>query len=116
MSYTDLFIDQGADFLNSLTLDADDGSAINVAGYSFTCQLRTSYYTANATANIVVSISDAANGVVLMTLDAANTSNIYAARYVYDVLMTDTSNTKTRILNGIMTVTPGVSGGFNQVT
>jgi hypothetical protein len=106
MAYADLFIDQGTDFSKTLTLDGDDGATVNIAGYVFTSQMRTSYYTANATANISVTVADAANGVVLMHMSAANTSNVVAGRYVYDIKMVDSSNTISRILNGIITVTP----------
>jgi hypothetical protein len=109
MAYQDLYMDQGTDFASSITLDADDGSAVNIAGYSFLSQIRTSYFTTNATANLFVNIIDSTNGIAELSLDSANTSNITAGRYVYDVKMEDTSNTTTRILQGILTVTPQAS-------
>jgi hypothetical protein len=106
MGSTDLFIDQGTDFSNNLTLEADDGSAVNIAGFVFSCQMRTSYYTANATANIAVTVTDAANGIATMSMSAANTANIYAARYVYDVKVVDSFGNTSRLVHGIITVTP----------
>ena len=44
-----------------------------------------------------------------MTLDAANTNNIKAGRYLFDVETVDLSNTVTRILEGIITVTPSIT-------
>ena len=108
-AYTDLSIDAGADFETTLDLIADDGTSIDVSGYSFSSQIRKSYYSANATANIAISITDAVNGNTILSLDAANTANIPPGRYVYDVKMIDTTNTVTRIVEGIITVTPAVT-------
>jgi hypothetical protein len=71
--------------------------------------MRRSYYSANASANIVCTITDPENGEITMTLSPANTSNIKAGRYLFDVETTDTSGFKTRIIEGIITVTPEVS-------
>jgi hypothetical protein len=109
MAYTDLTIDQGTDFVSGLDLEADDGSPINVASYVFTSQIRKSYYSVNATANIVCTIANAAMGNVIMTISAANTANIASGRYVYDVKMKDSANVVTRIVEGIVTVTPQVT-------
>lgn len=109
MAYAELTINQGTTFESTLDLVADDGSAINVAGYVFSGQIRKSYYSANATANLVISISDSANGNVLVSLNSATTANIAAGRYLYDIKMTDTANTVTRIVEGVITVTPQVT-------
>ena len=108
-AYTDLTIDQGTDFSTTLDLIADDGTPINVASYVFSSQIRKSYYSTNPTANLVISITNAANGNTLVTLDAANTANIPAGRYVYDVKMIDSANQATRVVEGIVTVTPQVT-------
>jgi hypothetical protein len=109
MPYAELTIDQGTTFESSLDLVADDGTAINVAGYVFSGEIRKSYYSSNTTANFTISVSDAANGNVLVSLNSATTSNITAGRYLYDVKMTDTSNVVTRLVEGIITVTPQVT-------
>jgi hypothetical protein len=112
-AYTDLYIDQGADFETTLDLIADDGTPINIVGYAFSSQIRKSYYSSNATANLKVVITDAANGNTLITLDAANTSNIWPGKYVYDVKMKDSADTITRVVEGIITITPGVTRNVN---
>ena len=109
-AYSDLVMDQAADFASELILQADDGTYINISGYSFASTMRKSYYSANITANLVVAVLDAANGITSLTLDAANTANIFPGRYVYDVRMKDTSNVYSRVVHGIMTVTPAVTG------
>lgn len=109
MPYAELTVDQGTTFESTLDLVNDDGSAINVANYVFSGQIRKSYYSSSATANITITVVNAANGNVKIGLSAATTANIKAGRYLYDVKMTDTSNTVTRIVEGIITITPQVT-------
>lgn len=108
-AYVELTIDQGATFSTSVDLSNDDGTAINVANYTFQSQIRKSYYSANATANLTITVLDAANGNVKLSMTPANTANIKAGRYLYDIKMTDTGGVTTRVLEGIVTVTPQVS-------
>lgn len=109
MPYAELIVDQGTTFETTLDLVGDDGAAINVAGYLFSGQIRKSYYSSNVTANFLIVPTNNANGNITMTLSAATTANIKPGRYLYDVKMTDTSNTVTRIVEGVITVTPQVS-------
>lgn len=109
MSYTELTIDQGTTFEKTLDLVNNDGAAINVTNYVFSGQIRKSYYSKSKAATFTISVSNAANGNVIISLPATTTSSIKPGRYVYDVKMTDTSNNVTRIVEGIITVTPQVS-------
>lgn len=108
-AYAELSLDQGTDYLGQLTLSNDDGTPLDVTGSTFDCQIRKSYFSANSTANLEMAIVDAANGVVSLTLDAANTANIKSGRYLYDIKRTDANNQVTRLVEGIITVTPQVS-------
>lgn len=108
--YAELTLDQGADFSSAITLTNDDGSVINCTNYQFSSQIRKSYYSANATADFVVSSSsDFSNGEVVLTLTAANTANIKPGRYLYDLKMSNTPNGTLRVVEGIITVTPQVT-------
>ena len=109
MSYAELTVDQGSTFESTIDLVSDDGAVINVAGYVFTGQIRKSYYSTNPTANLTLTIVNAANGNVKVSISAANTANIKAGRYLYDIKMTDTSNTITRLVEGVITITPQVT-------
>ena len=109
-TYVELYMDQGATFNNTLNITDDiSGAKVNIAGYLVRSQMRRSYYSANATANIVCTIVDAANGAILMSLPSSNTSNIKAGRYLFDVETVDTGGTTTRILEGLITVSPEIT-------
>jgi hypothetical protein len=104
--YKDIYLSQGADYIDELLMVATDGSVVDVEGYIFTSQLRTSYVTANAIDSFNVTVTDVANGIVSIILPAANTSNIPAGKYVYDIKMYDTANVTTRIVEGLVIMTP----------
>ena len=108
--FVELGMDQGSSFLNTITLTDDlTNSPVNVTNYIITSQMRTSYYTANATANLVCSVIDGSNGEIMMALAAANTANIRGGRYVFDVMANDGVYAVTKILEGIITVYPSAS-------
>jgi hypothetical protein len=67
--------------------------------------MRKWYTSANPTAVFTTEIVD---GTVMLSLSATETANISAGRYVYDIELT-TGNTITRIVEGIVTVTPEVT-------
>ena len=109
-SYVELYMDQGTTFRNVINLTDDlTNSYINVSGYQVRSQMRRSYYSANATANLVCTITDSANGEITMSLDAANTSSIKAGRYLFDLETVDLSDVTVRVLEGIITVTPEIT-------
>jgi hypothetical protein len=109
MAYVELTIDQGTTFETSVSLTNDDQTAINITNYGFASQIRKSYYSTNPVANLTVTIADAATGNVKLSMTAANTANVRAGRYLYDLIMTDTGGVKTRVIEGIITVTPQVT-------
>ena len=109
-AYAELYLDQGTTFNNVINLTDDVTNAyINVSGYVVRSQMRRSYYSANASANITCTITDAANGEITMSMTAANTANLKAGRYLYDLEVTDTSGNVSRILEGVISVTPEVT-------
>jgi hypothetical protein len=108
--WVELYMDQGGSFVNTIELQDDATNArINIADYYFSSQMRRSYNSANASANLVCTIIDAVNGVVALSMTAANTSNLKAGKYVFDVKMIDDNNIKTRIVEGVIVVNPSVT-------
>lgn len=112
-------MDQGTDFIYTTQLYASK-SATSVqfvaTGDTANAQIRKSHYHANAIATFGIDYS-ISNDTVTMYLAAANTANIPAGRYVYDLEYTDAdgdagtnyfggNKLKYRALEGIITVTP----------
>ena len=107
--FVELDIEAGATFSVQITVKNDDGTPKNLANHTITSQLRKSYYSSTAN-SFTISITDSSNGNIAMTMTAANTANLRAGRYVFDVEMNDTANsTITRVIEGIATVMPNVT-------
>jgi hypothetical protein len=105
---SNLFVDAGADYSNIITVSATSGQALNLTGYSVASQMRKSYQSSTSY-NFTSSIYDAANGKVRLQLNSTQSSAIPAGRWLYDVEITSPSGTKTRVVEGIVTVTPQIT-------
>jgi hypothetical protein len=102
-----LVIDQGTTYITDLNLTDENGDPLNLTGYSANSQIRKHYTSSNS---VVFSTSiNAVAGVITLSLSANQTANIVSGRYVYDVELTDASNSVSRIVEGIVTVTPQVT-------
>jgi hypothetical protein len=99
-------IDQGTTFSLTITLTNDDGTAKDLSSYTVSAQMRKSYYTSTYTAFTTAKVD--LTGELTISLTAAQTSDIKAGRYVYDIEITSSAETL-RILEGIVTVTPEVT-------
>jgi len=106
-AYVELIVDQGTSFNNIITLQDDlSNDALNIYGYSVRSQMRRSYYSANASANIDCAITNSSAGEITMSMNANTTANIKAGRYLFDLVTTDRIGVVNRVLEGIITVTP----------
>ena len=63
---------------------------------------------ANATP-FAVTFEDRSKGIIKISLTDTVTTALKARRYVYDLVLTSASGVKTRFIEGIATVTPGVT-------
>ena len=101
-----LVVDQGTTFTTSITFNDENGNTINFSTYSGAAQMRKHFTSSNSTVFEVLLTS---NGVVTLSLTANQTGNLVAGRYVYDLEVTDSSNQISRLIEGIITVTPNVT-------
>ncbi len=107
-AYTEVTLEQYATFSTTVNVEDTQGAAINLAGYSVSSQLRKSYYSTTAN-NFTATVTSNANGEITLSMTAANTANLTAGRYLYDLLITSPTSVKTRVVEGIVTVLPGVT-------
>ena len=105
--YQDQYIEQGTSFNSQITLDDSNGSPYNLTGFTIKSQARRSYYSANAAINFTIQVPDANNGIVTLSAAAPITANVAPGKYVYDVMLTETtSGLVTRVLEGQIFVSP----------
>jgi len=100
-AYTELYIDAGATFNNTITLTDDVTSDnLNLAGYSVAnAPLKRAPTSANASGNIVCTILDSQNGTIQLAMTASNTSLVKAGRYEFNIFISDGA-TVSRVLEG----------------
>ena len=103
-------IDQGSTFSKQITVYETDGTTIqNLTGYSAASQIRKNY-TSTAYTTILATIqTPATNGIIVMSLTAAQTAALKSGRYVYDLQITAADDTVTRVIEGVITIRPEVT-------
>lgn len=99
-------IDQGTDFSTTINVTDDNGDAVDLTSYTGAAQMRKHYTSSNSTSFVV---STTSGGEVSLSMNAAVTGALVPGRYVYDCEITDSSNTVSRLVEGIVTVTPQVT-------
>lgn len=102
-----IVIDQGADFSAAVDLVDVDGNVFNLTGYSIASQMRKNY---NSSAAVTFNAShNGTGGQIQLFLNNSSTATIEPGRYLYDVEITSPGGVKTRVVEGIVTVTPGMT-------
>ena len=106
-----LVIDQGTTFSLTITVADANGNDINLTGYTLRAQMRKGYGATSFT-SFTVAAPAPATGELIISLTDTQTSALKAGRYVYDVEIVapvGEGSTVTRVLEGIITVTPEVT-------
>lgn len=103
-----LYVDQGSNYSNIITVTGSNGQALNLSGYTVASQMRKSYQSSTAHA-FTASVYDAATGKIRLQLSPTQSEAITAGRWLYDVEITSSSGTKTRVAEGIVTINPQIT-------
>ena len=104
---TNLVIDQGTDFSVTINIVDANNAPLALNGYDGEAQMR-KYFTSSRKYpfNVEIGVED---GTVTLSMNSATTSSITPGRYVFDCELISNTNIVSRILEGISTVTPGVT-------
>jgi hypothetical protein len=102
-----LVIDQGTDYSTVIYVTDENGDIVVLTGYTGAAQMR-KHYTSVAQTAFIVDIAPL-SGTVTLTMNAATTNAISSGRYVYDCELRTSANVVSRLLEGIVTVTPQVT-------
>ena len=108
-AYSEITIEQGANLTSTITVNDAQGDAVNLTTYSASSQIRKSYYSSSAN-TITATVTGNSNGQITLSMTAANTSNLTPGRYVFDLIITNsTDNSVTRVIEGTAIVLPSVT-------
>jgi len=103
-----LVIDQGTDFSAAINIEDDDGNVFSLSGYEAAAQMRKNYASSSAT-SFDVEIDIQVEGQINLSMNNSVTSALEPGRYLYDVEIYSSSGVFTRVVEGIVTVTPGIT-------
>lgn len=102
-----LNIDQGTDFSATIDLVDVNDNPYDLTGYSINGQIRKSYASTIAYDFTITHNGDL--GKIFLTLSRTITGAMEPGRYLYDIEITSTTDKVTRVVEGIVTVTPGIT-------
>lgn len=100
-------VSQNADFVRTFQLKSA-GSVEDITGYSFEGKIKKNFNETDST-SFTTSITDATDGQWTVSLTDVQTAALAPGDQVYDIVMTDDSGTKTRLLQGKAYISQGVS-------
>lgn len=103
-----LDIDQGSDFVTEMILENDDGTPMDLRGFSVYSQFRKSYGSVIAY-TFQTAVVDDINGVISLGLSGVSSTAIRPGRYLYDVEIVNSIPVKTRVVEGIVTINPEIT-------
>ena len=106
--YSNIIIDQGSDFTTEIEVEDVTGNVADLTGFSGAGQIRKTFASTTKT-DFLTTISNPTTGKVKISLTSTITNSLKAGRYVYDVEVTSSSGVITRIVEGQVTITPGVT-------
>ena len=105
---SNLTVDQGSTFSASIDITDTENNVLVLTGYTVAGQIRKTYDSSTAV-SFTASVSNASTGEVTISLTPVQTNALVAGRYVYDVEITSAGGTVTRVIEGQLEVTPGVT-------
>ena len=106
---SNLTVNTGTTFSQIFTLEsADTNSATDLTGFTASAQMRKHPGSSSAT-DFSTQIINATGGRIRVGLTTSQTASLKPGRFMYDVLITDTSCEVTRVLEGSVLVREGVT-------
>jgi hypothetical protein len=107
-AYSEIQVEQFATFSTTINVEDSTGAALNLSGFSVDSTIRRSYFS-EASTDFDAFVSGVSNGEITIAMTAETTANLTPGRSVYDVVITAPNGTKTRVVEGIVNILPGVT-------
>ena len=103
-----IIIDQDSDYSQQFEAKTDAGVVIDLTGSTLDGMIRKSFASTTAT-SFTTAIVSATAGTFTLALTDVQSAALDRGRHVYDVRVTDSTSTITRIQSGVATVSPSVT-------
>lgn len=102
-------INIGETFSQQLSILDSTGDSLDLTGYAASSAIRKHAESNTKTADFNVGITSAIEGLITISLGSTITSSIKSGRYVYDVLLIDSSNKKSIVVEGSILARTGIT-------
>lgn len=103
-----IYIDAGSSYSNTITVTQPNGAPLDLTGYTVASQMRKSYNSSTAF-NLNATIYSASEGKVKLLLSPQQSEDISPGRWLYDLEITSPSGVRTRVVEGIATVSAQIT-------
>jgi hypothetical protein len=105
---SNLYVDAGSTYSNIITLAASNGQPLNLTGYTVASQMRKSFQSSTSY-SFTATVYDAIAGKIRLTLTDEQSALIPAGRWLYDVEITSSSGVTSRVVEGVVIVSPQIT-------
>jgi len=102
-----IIIDQGTDFTTTLNITDTDGNPVDLTGYTGAAQIR-KHYSSSIAFDFEVATGNT-SGEVVLSMNSSVSNTIPYGRFVYDCELTDAGGNISRIVEGMVTISPQVT-------
>ena len=101
-------VDSGEDFSQDFTLYETGGKLVDLTNYTAKGQLR-KHADSNTAITFQIEYVDRVKGKIALNIPRWTTSLLKPGRYVYDVMLTDNTDSMSRVVEGMVLVREGVT-------
>ena len=106
--YVPLEIEQYSTFSRIITIKDAAGELQNLVGSFANTEMRKSPY--SLTSQIITTIvTNASNGEITLSMTPIQSGNVAPGRYLYDTILTSSTGIRTRLIEGVVVVNPGIT-------
>jgi hypothetical protein len=105
--YVEFNIERGSNFSDTITITSEvTNQPVDITGYEVSGWLKKSPISQSPSGNLTCVIEDTANGVISISMTGANTANLSADKYFFDVKTVDTrsGNAVAKLIKGVFFV------------
>ncbi len=102
-----IIIDQGTDYSAIIDVETASNTVYDLRDHTVAAQMRKNYSSANATTFICT--HNGVLGQISMSLGKDETTLLEPGRYLYDIEITTSGGSVSRVVQGTVTVSPGMT-------
>lgn len=105
-----LYVDKGIDFVIDLELFSNDNLDYPAENKTFSCEIKKLYSSVSSANAEVTHISSSDINILELYIPGENTENLDPGKYQYDIIMALPSGQTSKILEGLITIMPTITG------